>query len=54
VTVIAVGGIGPSAMAEWQGAGASGFGLGSELYRPGLSAAEVSAKTAACVGALGR
>ena len=54
VKVIAVGGIGPSAMAEWQAAGASGFGLGSELYRPGLSAAEVSAKTAACVAALGR
>ena len=54
VKVIAVGGIGPSAMAEWQAAGASGFGLGSELYRPGLSAAEVSEKTAACVAALGR
>lgn len=53
VKVIAVGGIGPSAMAEWQAAGACGFGLGSELYRPGLSAAEVSARTAACVTALG-
>ena len=31
VKVIAVGGIGPSAMAEWQGAGASGFGLGSPV-----------------------
>lgn len=54
VRVIAVGGIGPSDMAEWQMAGVRGFGLGSELYRPGLSAAEVSAKTAACIAALGR
>jgi 2-dehydro-3-deoxyphosphogalactonate aldolase len=54
VKIIAVGGIGPSAMAEWLAAGASGFGLGSELYRPGLSAAEVGAKTAACVSALRR
>jgi 2-dehydro-3-deoxyphosphogalactonate aldolase len=30
-----VGGIKPDDMASWYEAGASGFGLGSELYRPG-------------------
>jgi 2-dehydro-3-deoxyphosphogalactonate aldolase len=36
-----VGGIAPALMADWLQAGASGFGLGSGLYRPGFSAAEV-------------
>jgi 2-dehydro-3-deoxyphosphogalactonate aldolase len=54
VKVIAVGGIGPSDMAAWLAAGATGFGLGSELYKPGLSPAEVGMRAAACVAALGR
>ena len=54
VKVIAVGGIGPDDMAAWLEAGATGFGLGSELYRPGMSPAEVGMRAAACVAALGR
>jgi 2-dehydro-3-deoxyphosphogalactonate aldolase len=36
-----VGGITPDNMAVYRAAGASGFGLGSALYAPGLSAAQV-------------
>ncbi|MBB3349135.1 2-dehydro-3-deoxy-6-phosphogalactonate aldolase [Sphingomonas sp. BK069] len=36
--MLAVGGITPQNMAEWRAAGADGFGLGSNLYRPGKSA----------------
>jgi len=40
--VLAVGGINTANMAEWKAAGADGFGLGSNLYRPGKSAADVA------------
>ncbi|MBA15475.1 MAG: 2-dehydro-3-deoxy-6-phosphogalactonate aldolase [Sphingomonas sp.] len=40
--VVAVGGITPDNMAVWRAAGADGFGLGSNLYRPGKSAADVA------------
>jgi 2-dehydro-3-deoxyphosphogalactonate aldolase len=49
--VYAVGGVGPSNFADWRSAGASGFGIGTALYAPGLSAAEVSAKARALVSA---
>ena len=39
--VLPVGGIVPEGMAEWRKAGAAGFGLGSALYAPGMTAAEV-------------
>ncbi|MDG1431263.1 MAG: 2-dehydro-3-deoxy-6-phosphogalactonate aldolase [Paracoccaceae bacterium] len=39
--VLAVGGAGPDNFAEWKNAGADGFGIGSALYKPGYSAAEV-------------
>jgi 2-dehydro-3-deoxyphosphogalactonate aldolase len=35
VPVYVVGGITPDLLAEWTAAGATGFGLGSALYRPG-------------------
>ena len=38
--VLAVGGITPEGMAPWRAAGAAGFGLGSALYRPGMTAIE--------------
>lgn len=38
VALIPVGGITPANMAPFVAAGASGFGLGSALYKPGLSA----------------
>lgn len=41
IPVVAVGGITPEAMAQWSLAGASGFGLGSSLYRPGTTCGEV-------------
>jgi 2-dehydro-3-deoxyphosphogalactonate aldolase len=37
VRVYAVGGVTPDNMADWLGAGASGFGIGSSLYKPGMS-----------------
>jgi 2-dehydro-3-deoxyphosphogalactonate aldolase len=39
-SVLAVGGVGAEAMAEWRAAGASGFGIGGEIYRPGQTAEE--------------
>jgi 2-dehydro-3-deoxyphosphogalactonate aldolase len=54
VPLIVVGGVSPDKMAAYRAAGADGFGLGSALYRPGQSAAEVGAQAAAFVAALGR
>jgi 2-dehydro-3-deoxyphosphogalactonate aldolase len=45
--VYPVGGITPDTMAAYRAAGAAGFGLGSALYRPGMTAAEVAATAAA-------
>lgn len=39
-----VGGIDPARMAPYRAAGAGGFGLGSALYKPGMTAAEVAEK----------
>lgn len=39
--VLAVGGITPDNLGGWLAGGASGFGLGSALYKPGMSAAGV-------------
>ncbi len=41
VALIPVGGITPANMASYVAAGASGFGLGSALFKPGLSAMRV-------------
>lgn len=43
VPVYPVGGITPDRMADYRAAGASGFGLGSALYKPGDSAGAVAA-----------
>lgn len=45
--VLPVGGITPEAMAKWREAGASGFGLGSALYAPGLTPLEVAQRARA-------
>ena len=42
-----VGGITPTTMEPYLQAGAAGFGLGSALYRPGMTPAEVAANAAA-------
>lgn len=39
-----VGGVTPESLAAWVGAGANGFGIGSQLYTPGLDAATVAAR----------
>ncbi|MGB3176282.1 MAG: 2-dehydro-3-deoxy-6-phosphogalactonate aldolase [Albidovulum sp.] len=42
--VFAVGGAGPENFAEWRAASADGFGIGSALYKPGLSVAEIAGR----------
>jgi 2-dehydro-3-deoxyphosphogalactonate aldolase len=37
-----VGGVDPGSMAQWVAAGATGFGIGSALYKPGMAAAELA------------
>jgi 2-dehydro-3-deoxyphosphogalactonate aldolase len=54
VRVLPVGGIVPDGMAPWRQAGAAGFGLGSALYKPGMTAGEVGAHARAFVTALER
>ena len=49
--VYAVGGAGPSNFADWAKAGAQGFGIGTALYTPGLSTAEIAARAVAVVAA---
>jgi 2-dehydro-3-deoxyphosphogalactonate aldolase len=44
--LLPVGGISPSNMAPYRAAGASGFGIGSSLFKPGDTAAHVRAKAA--------
>jgi len=47
----AVGGVGPANFAEWLAAGVTGFGLGSSLYTPGYSAADVGKNAREAVAA---
>jgi 2-dehydro-3-deoxyphosphogalactonate aldolase len=49
--VFAVGGAGAENFAEWIAAGADGFGIGTALYAPGLSVAEVRARAETIVKA---
>jgi 2-dehydro-3-deoxyphosphogalactonate aldolase len=54
IPIFAVGGISPDNMQPWLDAGATGFGLGSGLYKPGQSAAQTAEKARAYVAGLGR
>lgn len=47
----AVGGVGPENFADWKAAGISGFGIGSNLFQPGMTVAEVAASAQAMVSA---
>lgn len=52
--VYAVGGAGPANFADWAKAGANGFGIGTALYTPGLSTAEIATRAADIVAAYDR
>ncbi|GLQ34840.1 2-dehydro-3-deoxy-6-phosphogalactonate aldolase [Amylibacter marinus] len=48
---LAVGGADASNFAQWQAAGADGFGIGSAIYKPGINRAEIAARAAEIVTA---
>jgi len=52
VPLVVVGGVGPDTIPAWLEAGASGFGLGSGLYKPGQSAADTLTKARAYAAAV--
>ena len=52
VAVYAVGGIGADDVDVWVKAGASGFGFGSELYRPQYTLGEIAERAQRLVGAV--
>ncbi|MBK5102605.1 MAG: 2-dehydro-3-deoxy-6-phosphogalactonate aldolase [Burkholderiales bacterium] len=49
--VLPVGGITPENMGGYLAAGASGFGIGSALYKPGMTAAQVRARAPSFISA---
>ncbi len=50
--VLPVGGMDATTVDAWRRAGASGFGIGSAIYKPGDSAATVAGKAAALIAAI--
>ena len=52
--ILAVGGIAVDNMADWIAAGANGFGVGSNLFKPGKSAADVANDARAFIARLVR
>jgi 2-dehydro-3-deoxyphosphogalactonate aldolase len=53
VWLLPVGGIRPDSMRPYLAAGANGFGLGSALYKPGMTPAEVAVNARTFVHAYG-
>lgn len=49
--VYPVGGVDPDSMSQWLAAGASGFGIGSAVFKPGQSPEQVGRNAAAFVSA---
>jgi 2-dehydro-3-deoxyphosphogalactonate aldolase len=49
--ILPVGGITPETMAPYHAVGAAGFGLGSALFKPGMTVADVAARAAKFVAA---
>ena len=54
VEVFPVGGVGINSIPEWLAAGAAGFGLGSELFRPEYTLADIQQRATALVEATRR
>lgn len=54
IPLLPTGGVTPEAMAGWVAAGASGFGIGGNLYRPGRSLDEIRKSANAFVKAWSR
>lgn len=52
--VFMVGGVGPENFADWLKAGANGFGLGTSLYKPGMSLAETTERARAITASYDR
>jgi len=46
-----VGGAGPDTFKQWLDATCDGFGIGSALYKPGMSTAEIGTRAAEVVAA---
>lgn len=51
VLLMPVGGVTPERIAEYVAAGAGGFGIGSALYKPGVSVAEIEKRAASFAAA---
>lgn len=51
IPLLAVGGVDEANLAAYRKAGVAGFGLGSNLYKPGMSAAEIGRRARAMVAA---
>jgi 2-dehydro-3-deoxyphosphogalactonate aldolase len=51
VPVYAVGGVGAGNMKEWRWAGAAGFGMGADLFKPDFSDEEIAVRARQCVAA---
>ncbi len=51
IPLLPTGGITPQAMPAWKAAGASGFGVGGNLYRPGRSIEEIRVTAEAFISA---
>lgn len=49
--VLPVGGISPTNLTSWHAAGAAGFGIGSALYRPGVTPEALAERAAAFISA---
>ena len=54
VPVLAVGGVDAHNVGEWHATGAKGFGVGSALWKPGLTAAQAADNASAFVEAFRR
>ena len=49
--VYAVGGVGADNFSQWRKAGANGFGIGTAIYKPGLSAGDIKERAQRLVAA---